>query len=83
MFINEFLLIMSISGVLTFAFFFLTVINAYVANIYTDTLSRRFLKRPPTAFRDPHQFQASTVKPHHLNGTDGVTLDIGSDLEAK
>ena len=70
-------------GVLTFIFFFLTVISAYIANVYAPALNRRFLKRPPTAFHDPHQFQSSAaVKPHGINGTDSSTLEVGNDLEA-
>lgn len=70
-------------GVLTFIFFFLTVVSAYVANVYSPMLNRRFLKRPPTRFRDPHQFQTSlTGKNQVINGSESPKLDIGTDLEA-
>jgi solute carrier family 8 (sodium/calcium exchanger) len=70
-------------SVLTFFFFFLTVVSAYVANIYSPMLNREFLKRPPTSFGDQHQFQTSFAgKPQYINESDSPKLDFGTDLEA-
>uniref|UniRef100_A0A1I7S9Y8 Calx-beta domain protein n=1 Tax=Bursaphelenchus xylophilus TaxID=6326 RepID=A0A1I7S9Y8_BURXY len=65
-------------GVLTFVFFFLTVINAYIANRYAPSLGQKILGKAPVSFR--HQHTTAKGPKEKVPGIGG--LGQTTDLEA-
>ncbi|KAI6230032.1 CBN-NCX-1 protein [Aphelenchoides fujianensis] len=76
-------------GVLTFLFFFFTLITAYWANIYAPAINRRFLRKAPTGFVGQHHYHTTSTDGHHapiepkdVNEPPRPALSVGHDLEA-
>ncbi|KAI6212934.1 CBN-NCX-1 protein [Aphelenchoides besseyi] len=73
-------------GILTFLFFFFTLVTAYWANIYAPAINRRFLKKAPTGFIGQRHFHTA-IDGHQTeveNKEDVLppALSIGHDLDA-
>ncbi|KAH7716619.1 Protein NCX-1 b [Aphelenchoides avenae] len=58
-------------GLLTFAFFFLTVISAYVANRFAPRFGRRFIRQPMTSAARGKAAPVELGKEVRLESTDG------------